>query len=379
MKILSIIIKEFIINLRDYKANAMMVLFPIVLIAILGTAFNGVFSGSIEFDDTKVLYKVEAKDNAVFATAFESFSSQLSKETGIVFEKTDDFEGSKAGVEDKTYSAFVHIRENPLQIDIYRNERSGLDMTLLENSIASFIESYDGMMAIAGNNPAALGMARLQEYKGHVQVRSLDKKRQPGSMDYYAVTMLTLILFYSSLTGFWAIRNEVVQNTASRILCAPVHSYELLTGKVIGSIFVSFIQGLVVLLFSKLVMKTYWGEDLLSVVLLISSYAIMTTCLGVAIAFLIKSSEAASGILNTIIPIFVFLGGGYVPLYVMGGTISDMSVISPVKWINSALFGIIFDGNYSDMFVSIPLNLGLAALFIAISVLFSRRRDRAYA
>ena len=66
------------------------------------------------------------------------------------------------------------------------------------------------------------------------------------------------------------------------------------------------------------------------------------------------------------------------PLYVMGGTISDMSVISPVKWINSASWDN-FDSEYSDMFVSIPLNLGLAALFVAISALFSRRRDRAYA
>ncbi len=379
MKIFRIIVKEILKNVRDYKANAMMVLFPIVLITILGTAFSGIFSGTIEFDDTKVLYVVEVEENATFAAAFESFSSQLSKETGITFEKTEDFEGNKARVEDNTYSALVHICENPLQIDIYKNELAGLDTTLLENSIASFLKTYDGIMAIAENNPAALSMPRLQEYDGHVQVRSLDKKRQPGSMDYYAVTMLTLILFYSSLTGLWTIRGEVEQNTASRILCAPVRSYEFLTGKVIGSIFVSFAQGLVVLLFSKLVLKTYWGEDLLSVGLLILSYAVMTTSLGVALAFLMKNSEAASGIMNTIIPVFVFLGGGYVPLNVMGSAISNISVISPVKWINSALFGIIFDGDYSDMFVSIPVNLGLAAIFITISALFSRRRDRAYA
>ena len=379
MKIYRIIVKEILKNVRDYKGNSMMVLFPIVLITILGVSFSGLFSGTIEFDDAKVLYKVEVEENKAFVDAFESFSSMLEEETGIVFEKTEDFEGSKARVEAKAYSALVHISENPLQISIYKNEGAGLDTTLLENSIASFIKSYDGIMTIAENNPAALGMQRLQEYEGNVQVRSLDKKRQVGSMDYYAVTMLTLILFYASLTGFWAIRGEVEQNTAPRILCAPVSSFELLTGKVIGSIFVSFVQGLVVLLFSKLVLKTYWGEDLLSVGLLILSYAIMTTSLGVALAFLIKSSEAASGVLNTIIPIFVFLGGGYMPLSAMGSVISTISVISPVKWINSALFGVIFDGSYSDMFVSLLVNLGLAALFITISALFSRRRDRAYA
>ena len=45
MKTLQIILKEIKRNIRDYKANTMMVLFPIVLIIILGAAFSGIFKG----------------------------------------------------------------------------------------------------------------------------------------------------------------------------------------------------------------------------------------------------------------------------------------------------------------------------------------------
>jgi ABC-2 type transport system permease protein len=74
----------------------------------------------------------------------------------------------------------------------------------------------------------------------------------------------------------------------------------------------------------------------------------------------------------------VFLGGGYVPLSVMGEGISELSVISPVKWVNTALFNVIFDGNYSGVAEAVGINLGIALLLITLSAILSRR-NRAYA
>lgn len=379
MRILRIIVKEFKQNMRDYKANALMVLFPIVLIVILGAAFTRQFSDSVTLTDEKVLYNIEVKENIQFADALGDFLSALSAETGIVFEETQDVYAAKASTESRAYSALLHITENPLQINLYKNERAGFSTTLMENALNSFIKSYDAMTVIADINPAAFIKPEFQAHNKHVQIRSFDKKRQPGSTDYYAITMLTLILLYSSLTGFWSIRNEVEQKTAPRILCSPIRNYEMLTGKVIGAITVTIVQALVVILFSKWVLNAYWGQDFMPVALLIFAYAVMTVSLGVALAFLIKSNEAASGILNTIIPIFVFLGGGYVPLSVMGDTFEKIGMVSPVYWVNTALFKIIYERDYSGMAASLGLNLGLAFLFITISALFSRRGNGAHA
>jgi ABC-2 type transport system permease protein len=372
-------VKEFIQNVRDYKANALMVLLPIVLITILGAAFSGLFSNTISLDDEKVLYKVDVAENAQFAAAFENFCKILNDETGIVFEKAEDVEAARADTENHAYSALVHITENPLQINLYKNERAGFGTTLMENSLNSFIKTYDAMIAIAVNNPSAFGKVQVQEYKEYVRVRSLDPKRHPGSTDYYSTTMLTLIMLYSSLTGFWAIRGEIEQKTAPRILCSPVRSFELLTGKVIGCISITIVQGLVVVLFSKWVLNAYWGQDILPVALLILTYAFMTVSIGVALAFLIRNGDAASGILNTLIPVLVFLGGGYVPLSVMNGFVVKIAQISPVYWINSALFKIIYDRDFSGIPVSIAINLGIAILSIIISAIFSKRGKMAYA
>lgn len=380
MNTVRIILKEFKLNIRNFKANLMMVLFPIVLIIILGAAFSNSFDRSIKLGNVTVLYTEDMKDSGMTLTkAFESFREDLTEELGISFEKTDDINMGMASIKDYKYSAYLYISDNTQEIKLYKNEKYGFTASLLESALNSFINTYGTMSTIAVNNPSAMAMPQMEVHGNYVIVRSLDEKRQPGSLDYYTVTMMTMILLYASMTGFWSVRGDLEQKTASRTLCAPVRGYELLTGKVIGCIFVTLVQGLVVILFSGLVLKANWGEDLVTVNLLLLSHSIMAVSMGVGLAYLSKNGNAANGILNTIIPIFVFLGGGYVPLDVMGSAFTKLSSISPVKWINSALFRVIYENDYSQVATSLGINLTIATVFILISALFSRRGTGKYA
>ncbi len=380
MMVLLIFLKEIKHNVRNFKANTMMILFPIILIIILGAAFTGIFDNTIKFDEIKVLYTID--ENAVdpaFRSAFGSFCKGLSDETGIIFEETGEFAAGMAGIENNQYNAYFHITGNPVRVDMYKNERRGYSASIVENAMNSFLDTYVTMSVIARHDPSALSSQQHSEDVSYVRLSSLDRKRQPGSTDYYSITMLTLILLYASLTGFWSIRNEMEDKTGARILCAPVTNYQLLAGKVLGDIIVTILQGFVVISFSALVLKAYWGEDLFTVALLVISYSVMSVSIGVALAFMLKNGEAANGILNTVIPILVFLGGGYVPLSVMGSGLSGFADLSPVKWINTALLGVIYDGDYSRVAASVGINLGIAVLFISISAMFSKRGNRAYA
>lgn len=375
-----IIIKEFKMNIRDYKANLMMVLFPIILIIILGAAFSNSFDSTIKLSNVTVLYSEDINDSGqTFIEAFGSFREGLTKELGISFQKTDDVNMGRESIKNRKYSAYLNITGNPQQIRLYMNENHGLTASLLKSALNSFINTYGVMSTIAVNNPAALAMIQKEGQGNYVSIRALDEKRQPGSLDYYTITMMTMILLYASMTGFWSVRSDMEQKTAYRTLCAPVRGYELLTGKVLGCTIVTLVQGLVVILFSGLVLNAYWGEDLVTVTLLLLSQSIMAVSMGVGLAYLFKNGAAGNGILNTIVPIFVFLGGGYVPLNVMGSTFENISSISPVKWINSALFRMIYDGDYSQVPISLGINLTIATAFIMIAELFSRKGMSKYA
>ena len=107
MKTLQIILKEIKRNIRDYKANTMMVLFPIVLIIILGAAFSGIFKGGMDLGGMSILYTIDAEDSdPVFESAFNSFRQHLSGEMGLVFEETTDFDKGLRDIEDNKYAAY---------------------------------------------------------------------------------------------------------------------------------------------------------------------------------------------------------------------------------------------------------------------------------
>jgi ABC-2 type transport system permease protein len=381
MNILRLIAKEFKLNVRSYKANIMMVLFPIVLILILGAAFSGQFDSTITLGDMKVLYTEDVGESRHYLTdAFKEFRESLTREYGLVFEKTDDADAGMESVKGYKYAGYIQVSDEMGEIRFYNNEKhGGYKSVILESALSSFIKTYGAMEAIAANKPEALGLPQMQSRGEYVSLKSLNQKQQPGSLDYYAVTMVTMILLYASLTGFWSVYGDITQMTAGRVLCAPVKRYEFLTGKVIGCIMITVVQGIVVVLFSKWVLKANWGNDLISVVLLLASYSVMSVSLGVGLAHLFKKKDAANGLLNTIIPVIVFLGGGYVPLSEMGPAFNGISSISPVKWANTALFKLIYDQDYSQLATSVLINLAAAAVFILISALFSGRGATKYA
>lgn len=55
MKILNILKKEILQNLRDKKSMLLMTLFPMLLITILGTVFSGNFASTINIPEINVM------------------------------------------------------------------------------------------------------------------------------------------------------------------------------------------------------------------------------------------------------------------------------------------------------------------------------------
>ena len=349
----------------------MMVLFPIVLIVILGAAFSGVFDSTIKLGDVNVLYTVQS--GQYLGDSFRSFTKELGGEMGITFEETANVDEGMESVRNTKYTCYILLANNPEEIKIYKNARYGAIADLVQAMMKVFSERYGAIAEIYKHNPEIVGKILSDQSMDFVKTETLDKKRQPGSLDYYAVSMLTLILMYASLTGLWGVKGEQNLRTGSRILCSPVRKSEYLLGKVLGGILVTLVQASVVILFSKFILKAYWGTDILTIMLLVVAQSIMAISIGTGIAFLIRNDGAASGVLNSIIPVVVFFGGGYTPLEVMGPGIVKLSVVSPVKWMNDAIFRVIYNNDYSLVLTALLINLAVAAVFILVSAMLSRK------
>lgn len=371
MNIIKILLKEFKQNIRNWKANSMMVLFPIIMIVFLASAFSGVFNHEIDLSSINVQYTVNCSQQ--LADSFRSFTEKTGKELGISFEETSNQEEGFKGIMDTEYSCYIYLSGDPDEIKIYKNEKYDFEANLVKSILETFSQRYDAIAEIAKSNPEMLGQIMSDTTMSFAKIESLDENNQPESLDYYAVAILTLILMYSSMTGFWSIKSEQTMRTGNRILCAPVRKHEILIGKILGAVAVTVVQAGVVILFSKFILKANFGNDLATLLLLVVVESLMAISMGTVTALLIKNEGAAQGVLNTLIPVVIFFGGGYVPLSVMGEGIERISVISPMKWINDAIFRVIYDSDYSAVPIAILVNLVIAAAFITISAVISKK------
>jgi ABC-2 type transport system permease protein len=373
MNILNIMWKEIKQNLRDRKAMCMMVLFPIVLILILGTALAGNFDNSNAFKGTSVIYSVNGSGE--LAQGFKGLINN-EKELGIKFTEAKNENEGLDEVKNSNYSAFIIVDANANDIKLYKNSKFNFNGSFIESVLNTFVQKYNVMIEIAKVNPTALGKINSDTMSNFINEVSLVEKRQPKAIDYYAVSMLTLILMYAASTSAASINGEKRTKTGSRILTAPVKKYEVLIGRILGDVLITSLQAAIVLIVSKYAVKAYWGQSgaMLPIIAVIFSEIIMAVSIGAGIAFSIKNEQLSYGLINTTIPFLVFLGGGYIPLDQFNNPVlNTICKISPIKWINDAIFEIIYNNNFSIVPKTLIITFTIAIIFIAASAMIFRK------
>lgn len=371
MQILYIISKEIKHIFRNKKSLMFMVLFPIILIIVLGSAFKTSFNNT-NIGIPKVLYHIDSSGEA--AKNLKSQIIDKGKDYNIKFTQVNDIEWAKNTIKNKSeYDCFILMKDDS-EIELYKNGRYDYTSSLVESIMNSYIQRYNAISEIGKVKPLALSEILKDTKTEYSKVVSIEKKRTPSSIDYYSVAMLTLIIMYAysmSLDGF---SSEKQSKTEARILSAPVRRYELLSGKIIGEIVGVFLQIIIVILFSKFALNAYWGNNILCVLIVVITQIIMIISVGAGFGFIFKDSNVASSLLNILVILMVFLGGGYIPVDNIGGKVfQTITYFSPVRWTNKAIFSIIYDGNSANILPAILVNLSVAAFFIIVASLMSRK------
>ena len=371
MNILSIIIKEIKQNLKDKKAMCTMVLFPILLISILGMALNSAFDNNTNLK-VEVLYCIQGKSD--FSENFEKNIVNNKSGTDVTYTKTDDEKSAEKKIENAEYSCFVLVSDNKIKL-VKNSKYSNIDSSLVEAILNVYSKKYNTVFEIAKVNPK--GLSKISSQKpDFIKDVSLQKDKSPRAIDYYAITMLTLIIMYGGNTSMEGVTLERKYKTQDRIMCAPVKKYQYLIGKILGCILVVIIQSAIVILFSRYVLKTYWGSSIAAVFAVILSVILFSITLGAGLTFIIKDNNIASTALSLIIPVFVFLGGGYFPIDQFGSkTIDAISKASPIMWSNKAILKIIYDNDFSTMKYAILINIIASILLIGASALIFKKEE----
>ncbi|ASK60711.1 ABC transporter permease [Virgibacillus phasianinus] len=370
MTILQIAWKEIKHDFRDIRTLVFMLGFPIVLMFVLGTALTGAFNGDFSIDEMNVVYN---NTNDELTQPFKEFTKGAAQ-SGIHFTQVEDGKNGKDLVEQGEADGYVSIDQTGFHLFI--NDRSSIEGSILQGTLASFVDRYNVMTEVTKAAPEKAGSV-LQGKPSHdyIDDHSLLPSKKPGSMDYYAVVMTTMIALYGAMAASGLISGERSRNTASRLMVAPIHKRDIFIGKVLGSIGINLACIAVVVLFSKLVFHVNWGDHYGMVFLVLVTEVILAVSFGLGISFFIKSQAGPTVIIMIAIQLASFFGGAYFPIENPEGIVKIIANLSPLTLENAAMFDMIYANDLSSVVPAVGMNLGIAFVFLLITTVFLRRRE----
>jgi ABC-2 type transport system permease protein len=373
MNIIFIIIKEVKHSFRDKKSMGMMILFPIVLILVLGAALKTSFDTSIDIGTPKILYSIEG--TGIVSDNFKTSFIQKGKEFKIEFIKIDDINSAKKKLISKQCDAIIVLKADN-KIEFYKSDVESLKAGMAESILSIYVQQFNVISDIIKVNPRVINSILNDNNADYSIITSVNKVAKPSSFDYYTIAEIALIIMYAAMTGLFGIASEKNSKTRNRVLTSPVRKHQFLIGKTTGGVIGTMLQIAIVVLFSKYMLKANWGSDIFTVLLIFGSEIVMAISLGVGLGFIFKNENVANGILNLFIIVMVYLGGSYGPVDGMGGkTFQAITFLSPVRWVNRSIMDVIYNNNYSRVSSAILINLGAAVVFLAIASLLFRKES----
>ncbi|WP_026478145.1 ABC transporter permease [Alkaliphilus transvaalensis] len=378
MAILNIIYFTILRNLRDKKDLLLMLVMPIVVIYILGNALSSQFVFA-EIKRSPVGFLNEDIGGA--SARFEDFLSSNEVEEILEVIKVDSYEEGVSLVQNREVVALIYINAEYTQ-GIQSNAGANIEMItdlhsgggfyrmIVKNVVDSFVESNNAIMAmtmIGGNGGEYRRTSAIKD-------NTIDlADKIPGSMDYYGVTMLVMILMYGANYGLHGIAKEYFVGIGDRIKASPIKNYQIYLGRTLGAVFTLFLQAMILVFFTKHVYGVNWGDNLLVIMMICLSLAVFSVGIGIMVCMLAPNRKVANSIMTILVPVFTFLAGGYAPIEYMGELFNKFKYLSPNYIGHRAFFSYIYGGRIVETQLLVILIWGLAFLTMGLAIMLGRR------
>lgn len=184
-----------------------------------------------------------------------------------------------------------------------------------------------------------------------------------SSYEYYGLNMIIFSAALIAMTASNTFMEEKVRKGNTRIVYAPISKFEIYFSKFLSSYLLGLISYTVILIGGQSFFHmNFGGQNIWRIIVLVNSFTMLGCSLGILSCCLFHSEEKANAALQFPIAIFIFFGGVFFAVHRMGGIIIFLSNISPVKWVATSAFRIIYD-NDSSLFVPVVLVLMGISLF----------------
>lgn len=338
----------------------MLTLFPVVLIFVLGSALDSLMSGDSTIEPVSAAFVSEEDESPLYVFLTSSDTAQYIE---IVRAPREEAERMLRDLE--VYSVVVESTDG---VEIIQRSTDSSGARLVSGAVEAYrgIAQAAALSARSGRDPTAHLLAEIRvstaEIGGHV----------PEAIDYYAVTMLVMILLYTGMNGMSLFAKNMAGEFGERLAAAPVRRGVVAASTVAASTAVSYLQGLITFAFSALVYGVYWGERIAFVLLVLFVMALFSQMLCIFGVLLFREQGKALGVLQLFFWVSTFVSKGFVK--VDFGAAEKLFQYAPNALAHTAIFGAIYGGSEPEVTRSLLILCGLTAALGAGAYLLGRRR-----
>ena len=185
------------------------------------------------------------------------------------------------------YAVYVELNKDGAKT--YGSDKSSIEGSIVEGMLTTFVDKYNVAAEVAKVDPSKVSAVISNgNHNDYIKETSLQAANKPGSMDYYAVVMTTMIALYAAMGASFLIRGERIRKTGDRLIAAPISKAEIFIGKVLGSLVANALCILLVMLFSKFVFQANWGDHLGIIFLILLTEVFLAISFGLGLDILQK-------------------------------------------------------------------------------------------
>ena len=344
---------------REPANVVILIAFPILIIFVLGNALSSYINADTDIDPAPVAVVADA--GGALGTFLRS--GRMERFLTLTFTGAQDAE---ALLEEGKVCAVIVEKDGDVTVGL--NSADGVQ----PNLVLSIVDSYKQIGAAAA--VAETGGRDVLSILGiDIEVRDVPLGiRVPGAMDYYAVTMLVMILLYTGMNGMELFNKSLLSDTGSRIRLAPVHGPALVGGLLAASTVTSYLQGMITFVFAGAVYGVYWGERIPLVLAALFSMVLFSQALCLVLIMLFRHQGAASGLAQASFFMMTFVSNGYYKFDF--GKASEIFAFMTNSMAQTVIFGSIYGGDEFRMGVCLASLFGLGAVLYVIAFILGRRR-----
>lgn len=253
------------------------------------------------------------------------------------------------------------LAKKPVKLEFTQRSGSGEDAAaMLELRVVRAVVALNGHLLEQATQPGPPTEQRLREVlqrPNPVTLKATFATRKPIPAGYRQSVPGILVMFIMMnllIFGGVTVASERREGVLRRLLAQPVSSRQLVSGKIIGLIFLGAVQIAFLLTAGTLFFGLNIAGNLPWIILLMLVYAWVASAIGVFIGSIVTREDKVIAIAVLFSMVMAALGGCWWPLEVVPDNVRLAAYAFPTAWAMNGLHQLIsFGGSLSD--ISTPL------------------------